>query len=285
MQGAKVTVFDIPKYEDNPAHQMVYFVKDDLLAASDNLKVIEGILARQSGAKTDSLARSGGLRGDHQALPPGGRRAGAARPLVRRSVRLCRRDAPDGSRPAEAQGPDMLKILKEQGFTAIQGIGGFVNFAAGDTKCCTARSSLPRATRTAANASRLAARMLDLPNGGTFTPPDWVPRDVASYVSVNLNTKNAFENSKTLVNEIVGDEVFEDVLESIRTDENGPKIDIRSDVIAHLGNRVTVISDLQLPITPKSERMLFAVETTNPRKAGRRDREADGNRCGRPPAR
>lgn len=81
---------------------------------------------------------------------------------------------------------------------------------------------------------------------------------------MNLNSKNAFETSKTLVNEIVGDEVFEDVLESIKTDENGPKIDVRKDLIAYLGNRVTIISDLQLPITPKSERMLVAVETTNP---------------------
>ena len=47
---------------------------------------------------------------------------------------------------------------------------------------------------------------------------------------VNLDVKNAFENSKTLVNEIVGDEVFDDVLESIRTDENGPKIDIRREI-------------------------------------------------------
>ena len=88
-----------------------------------------------------------------------------------------------------------------------------------------------------------------------------MPRDVATYAAFNVNTKNAFENSKTLVNDVVGDEVFEDVLESIRTDENGPQIDIRRDVIAYLGNRMTIISDSQLPITPKSERMLIAVDT------------------------
>jgi hypothetical protein len=70
--------------------------------------------------------------------------------------------------------------------------------------------------------------------------------------------------SKTLVNEIVGDEVFEDVIESIHTDENGPMIDVRGEFVAYLANRITIISDLQLPITPKSERMLFAVATNNP---------------------
>ncbi len=51
------------------------------------------------------------------------------------------------------------------------------------------------------------------------------------------------------------------MLDSIKTDENGPKIDIRRDLIGYLGDRITMVSDLQLPITPKSERMLFAVET------------------------
>ena len=108
----------------------------------------------------------------------------------------------------------------------------------------------------------LSARMLEVPQRRRASlPPDWVPRDLATYAAVNVDTKNAFENSKTLVNQVVGDEVFEDVLESIKTDENGPQIDIRRDLIGYLGNRVTMISDLQLPITPKSERMLFAVDT------------------------
>src|SRR5262249_50594719 len=44
---------------------------------------------------------------------------------------------------------------------------------------------------------------------------------------------------------------------------NGPKIDIRKDVIKFLGNRVVMVGDLKLPITPKSEQMIYAVTTTN----------------------
>jgi hypothetical protein len=102
--------------------------------------------------------------------------------------------------------------------------------------------------------------MLKFPNGENFQPPKWVPRDLATFATLNVDTTNAFENSKTLVNQVVGDEVFEDVLESIKTDENGPQIDIRRDLIGYLGDRVTMISDLQIPITPKSERLLFAVD-------------------------
>jgi hypothetical protein len=262
VQGATVNVFDIPQREDIPARQVVYFVKDDLLAASDNLKVIEGILARQAQVNTDSLATLPAFEAITKRCSTA---AGALAPHARwfvepfgyaDAVRLA-------SEQPRRKGTDMLKILRGEGFTAIQGIGGFINFSADPYEVL--HRTLVFAPGNTAGGERftLAARMLEFPNGENFAPPNWVPRDVASYASLNLNVKNAFESSKTLVNEIVGDEVFEDVLESIRTDENGPKIDIRRDVIALLGNRITIISDLQLPITPKSERLLVAVETTN----------------------
>ncbi len=261
LAGGEVTVFDIPKHEDHPAHQMIYFSNEELLAASDNLKVLEGIVSRQSEAKPDSLAALPAFESITKRVRTG---AGDLAPHARwfvepfgyaEAMRLA-----NAAEHPRHKGQDMLKILKEQGFTGIQGIGGFVNFSVDHYEM------LHRSFIFAPDHAQkfvLAARMLDLPNGGEFVPPPWVPRDVASYAAGNLNTKNAFESSKTLINEVVGDEVFEDVLESIRTDENGPRIDIRRDLIAHLGNRVTIISDLQLPITPKSERILLAVETTN----------------------
>jgi hypothetical protein len=266
IQGVTVTVYDIPKIGDEPARQMGHFVKDNLLAASDNLKVLEGILARQAGTKTDGLAKLPAFDAIQQRCKQA---AGETVPHARWFVDPF--GYADAARVLEEidkprkKGTDMLKILKNQGFTAIQGVGGFVNFATDNYELLHRTYVFAPGNKTGERFT-LAARMLEFPNGGVFTPPDWVPRDVASYIAGNVHTKNAFENSKTLVNEIVGDEVFEDVLESIRTDENGPMIDIRTDLIALLGNRVTIISDYQLPITPKSERMLFAVNTTDEAK-------------------
>lgn len=265
--GSKVTVYDIPKHEDNPARQVAYIVKDDLLAASDNVHVIEGLLARLAETKTDSLARSTAFDSiTKRCRQAAGDLAPHARWFIdpfgyAESARILQEvDHP------RKKGQDMLKILKNQGFTAIQGVGGFVNFSVDSYEMLHRTYIFAPGDKNNPERFELAARMLDLPNGQQFLPPDWVPRDVASYATLNVNTKAAFENSKTLVNEIVGDEVFEDVLESIHTDENGPMIDVRSDFVAHLGNRVTIVSDLQLPITPKSERMLFAIETNNPEK-------------------
>ena len=119
------------------------------------------------------------------------------------------------------------------------------------------------------NRYELAANMLDFPNGGDFKPQPWVPRDVATYASFNLKPTKAFESSKSLVNAIVGDEVFDDVIKGIEEDPNGPQINLRTDLVALLGGRATIVSDYVLPITPKSERMLFGVEDQRERLAAK----------------
>ena len=257
IQGATVVVFDIPKRDDIPARQVGYFVKDNLLAAADDLKVIEALLARQGGGKDDSLATFAPYRAIMDRCKQA---AGDLAPQARWFLEpFGYADASRLDQPKK-RGTDMLKILKTEGFTAVEGVGGYVNLATDKFELL--HRTFIHAPGNQAGGERfgLSARMLKFPNGGEFTPPNWVPRDLATYAAFNIDTKNAFENSKTLVNQVVGDEVFDDVLESIKTDENGPQIDIRKDLVGYLGDRVTMISDLQIPITPKSERLLFAIE-------------------------
>jgi hypothetical protein len=257
---ATVVVFDIPKREELPPRQVVFCVKDNLFAATDNLMVMQGIVRRLGQSGTDSLSSLGAFKGIKKRCEEA---AGDLKPHARWFIEpFGYADAVRLDRPKK-RGTDILKILKTEGFTAIEGIGGFVNFSVGGYEMLHRTFIYAPGNQSGGERFTLSARMLKLPNGDNLLPPRWVPRDLATYVAINLDTKNAFENSKTLVNQIVGDEVFEDVLESIKTDENGPKIDIRRDLIGYLGNRITFISDLQLPVTPKSERLLVAVETTD----------------------
>ena len=280
--GTKIIVYDIPKHEEQPAAQVAYFVKDDLLAAADSMKFLETLAARAGGGKADSLASLAAFDAITKRVK---KSAGELAPDVRwfvepfgyaDAMRLERTEP-------RKKGTDMLKILREQGFTAIEGVGGFVNFAAEGYEVL--HRSFVYAPGNPAGVQRftLAARMLEFPNssgGEPFLPPAWVPRDVATYGAFNVDTKNAFESSKTLVNAIVGDEVFEDVLDSIKTDENGPQIDMRREIIAHLASRVTIISDQQLPITPKSERMLFAIGVDDEVQMADVDAPLDAERSG-----
>jgi len=73
-------------------------------------------------------------------------------------------------------------------------------------------------------------------------------------------------------------EIWHDALYSLKHDEDGPQIDLRNELIAHLGQRVTMISDYELPITTTSERILLAFETKDEKavaKAVQKNMEAD----------
>ena len=43
----------------------------------------------------------------------------------------------------------------------------------------------------------------------------------------------------------------------------GPQVDVRKEFIANLGNRITVVTDYDMPISVESERSVFAIEATN----------------------
>ena len=51
--------------------------------------------------------------------------------------------------------------------------------------------------------------------------------------------------------------------EGLKDDPNGPQLDLREELIKHLGQRVSMVTDYELPITTSSERLLFAIETTD----------------------
>ena len=93
----------------------------------------------------------------------------------------------------------------------------------------------------------------------------WVPRQLASYLTLNWKLRDAWSYCETLVDEFIGDEgAFQDVKNSLKFDPHGPRIDVDNDLVAHLGKRVTLFTDNVIPITPTSERMLAAIETLKP---------------------
>jgi hypothetical protein len=164
----------------------------------------------------------------------------------------------------------MLKVLANQGFKAIQGLGGHVTLATGKHELLH-RTFIyaPPVTidgKPAPERYELAARMLQFPaktQAEGLTAQSWIPRQLATYGTFNWKMKEAFGHSETLVNEIAGEEVFREVIRAIKEDPNGPQVDVVEGLVAHLGERATIAADYRLPITPKSERLLFAAEVTD----------------------
>ena len=286
--GTSVTVYTETSVK-NKGRQAVFFIHPThlQLVASDNLAIAQAILGRFAGKAVDNLA---GVKAYQVAMQRTLKEQGDQQAHVRWFVEPfgfveASRTANPNYRPKK--GTDLLAVLRNQGFAAVQGIGGLVTLS--DGKHDVLHRTMvyaPGVEREAGDPNQdkydLAMRMLNFPNlaGLKHQPPVWIPRNLAAFISVNADLKNAFEYSKTLVNALADDEIFEDVIESLLKDPSGPQIDVRKDVVANLAQHFMVLSNYQLPITPNSERLLIAIELkdTEPvRRAVNKTMENDPN--------
>lgn len=243
-----------------------YFIKDNWLVATDWYPTAQG-LAKRIGAKdkVDSLA----------SVP-------AFEYSMKRNQEVAEKDGlkvhvrwfvepfgfMEASRAANRReakkGPDLLKILQEQGFSAMQGIGGYVFLDTPNDEVLHRTYVYAPADKKATPGHKyaLAARMLNFPNTKELlTPQPWAKADLGTYLTFNLKMKDAFNYSSTLVDRIAGEPgVFKDMWDSLRDDAHGPKIDIHKELINELKERATILSDVLQPVDERSERMLIAIE-------------------------
>ncbi len=269
--ATELSIYTLPKKaeEIRPAVACHALFGDQLLASND-AEVAAGVLRCIEGEHADTLANVPAFQASMARCE---REAGDDVPHIRWFVEpfgyaeVVRAAA--GGR--KRRGTDMLKVLGNQGFKAIQGVGGHVTLATGKHELLHRTFVYaPPVTidgRPAPERYELAARMLQFPaktQADGLTAQSWIPRQLATYGSFNWKMKEAFGYSESLVNEIAGEEVFREVIRAIKEDPNGPQVDIEQGVIAHLAERATIAADYRLPITPKSERLLFAVELTDP---------------------
>ena len=253
-----------------------YFIRDDQLIATDHEATAKEILSRFAGDHKDVLAEVPAFKSimDRCQKAPSDTAAHIRWFLEPFGYARAARAARGGRKK---RGTDMLKVLENQGFGgktkdeegkitegAIRGVGGFVSFSAGEHEILHRTFVYAPPVNKVGEKYNLAARMLDFPNGVSMTPQDWVPREVTNYLTLHWDMKKAFENSKSLVDEAAGAPVFDDVIDSLKSDPNGPRIDLRKDLIDHMGKRVSFFADYRMPITPTSERWLLAFEVTNP---------------------
>ena len=255
-----VVVFDLPKQEDNPAERTaVYFLKDNLLGVSDDVDVLEGIIRRTAGEKGDVLAEDKMFK---VVMDRCQKDAGESTPQIRWFVKpfgymeVIRANTPERDRRKSP----IINTLRSQGFDAFQSVGGFVDLSVPEYEL------MHRTAIFAPKPHEKAMKMMVFPNNTEFTPQPWVPRDVATYYTGYVDILAAFDSFGSMFDSLFGEGetgVWEDVLKGFKDDPYGPQIDLRKDVVAKLGNRVTVITDYELPITPESERVLFAMQVTD----------------------
>ena len=267
-----VAIFELPRREgERQGRQTASFLKGSLLCIGSDLRVVENILRATSVERTTSLATLPAFRQSMVRLEKA-RGEESKAPHVRWFVEPfgyaeCIRILDP---PREKPKPDVLNVLRKQGFTAVRGLSGHVTFAAERYELLhrTMIFAPPVAAGDPEGGDKYtkAARMLDFPNSESLQVETWVPRDLATYATWNWNIQKAFDASKTLVDEWFGEPdegIFDSVLADMRDAKDGPRVDIEKDLVGNLGRRVTLITDYETPIGPKSERWLAGVPTTD----------------------
>ena len=259
--GTPLTVYEIPpQSEKDVPRTAVYFEHDNMFCACDNREEAEEMLRRFDGGGT-SLAD---MKPYQVTMKQCQEESEGIEPQMRwfvdpfgyaRCVRSYRKEE-------KQRGKDYVSILDSQGFDAIQGAGGYVSFSVGGAYELLHRTSVfAPPIPGAPEKYELAMRMMEFPNSGTMQAQGWSPRKLACYRTFNIDVSKAFENFDTLFDAIAGyEDAFANMLEGLEKDPYGPQVDVREDFVAHLGQRLTLVTDYQLPITPKCERFLFAIE-------------------------
>ncbi|MBN1588023.1 MAG: hypothetical protein JW888_00745 [Pirellulales bacterium] len=262
-------VFDVPESRDYPAGQVAYFLceEDSLLGAADNMEVMKGIIRRKMGQGTpgDSL---GDVPSFKHVMGRCQKHTGETKPQIRwfidplSYIECVRTVTPESKR---RQGVTVLDVFRDQGFCAIQGIGGYIDFKVGQYEILHRTSVYapgPYVKAPEPYKDKVSMDMLTFPNSANYALPSFIPNDVATCTMFHWDILKAFDNFGPTFDELFGEGetgIWDDVLESLKEDEDGPQIDLRKELIQHLDHRVTVISDYVLPITTKSERLLFAI--------------------------
>jgi hypothetical protein len=175
---------------------------------------------------------------------------------------------------------EILKLLERQGFDAVRAAGGQVSVGGTEFDLLHKGFIWAPPTNGQAERFRLAARVIQPINIAAESIPAWVGGKIASFSQLNWNMSDAFWHIESLVDDAFGEVIFRDILEGIRDDEDGPRIDIAKDVIPNLGKRIYILTDNVMPADQRSERLLVAIETTDTaamRKAVRRTMEVESD--------
>ncbi len=273
----RITAFELPPLEPrsgdataDPARprRLAYAAAPGALVVGTSPEIVAATLPALAAGRDDSLESLEAFRvimaKTGEAVPAG---APTGRwfvdPLAYAAAQQRNRPAP--KKPTKRKPTDYVEMARRNGFDCLRGAGGVIFF--GEGKIDLRHQSLVYAPPTASGAERYqkAARILEFPNASSIAPPPWVPASAANWLGLRWDLPKVFRALEPLVDDIVGEAgVFDDVISSLKEDPDGPQIDVENDLIRHLAGSLTVAGDHVLPFGPDCERMLIALEASDP---------------------
>lgn len=267
VQGEQVTLYTMPRQKGQLiiARFAVVTVNGRLII-SDQPDTLAGLVSAAKNGQPQSLVSTAEYRKlftevqqSHQHSDP----IAADKPRVRWYARpiqmgMIARQLAEVDRGNKV---DILKLLRNQGFNAIQAAGGEVFLSTDSYEIL--HQGYVLAPPTAPEPARydLAAASLQFPNANFGELPSWVVPSAATLFRANWRMKEAFWATESLVDEAFTQKgFFRDMLRGFRNDPaGGIEIDVENDVVASLGEDFLIITENEMPedgaaATPNAER-------------------------------
>lgn len=257
-QGVEIAKYTLPKRADSLLPDDGYYaITKGQFLSSDDEGLIKDLISRIQGAATD-----GKVIAEDPVFIEGRQKAAISgeaqieyfvRPLgIARVLR-----AIAGKRSKSSA--DMLAVLQNQGFEAIKCVCGEISLG------LDALDLSHRGFILADMPLPKSAGILDFPNQASRDIPDFVGSNISAFLATNWNAKEAFWKTEGLVDELAGTPgVFHEVIEGIKVDPNGPRIDIEKEVLPHITNDIYSLTDNKPgPVDVDSRRNLIAVRLSN----------------------
>lgn len=247
LEGFDGIVFTLPKNI-----QLIYGIKGNLLIVADHQPTVEGMLKRWNPASNDNLANVQAYREIRRRSTP----LEGERPLIRWYFEpIARMEAQAIYYPQLKKGDNLVGALRQEGLGGIKGVGGTMTFSTNGTDV------LVRGAAYAPQPFLGALRMAKLPNETPIDPEPWVPAALSGGITFNIDLVNAFYTFDTLFERLAREPpgTYKEIMDSLKTDPNGPEVDIARDILGQLQNRITMINDATKPFDEKSERFLVGI--------------------------
>ena len=157
--------------------------------------------------------------------------------------------APVAGAAKEKKRAERLRLFERQGFDVIEAVGGTL-------RCVDANIDYVAVAIHGKPLVR-AAKMLPVQAGRDFAPPNWITGQIAELGLVNWDWATWLEGYAAYYDELSGEGAagaFDDMLNSLKSDADGPKVDLRHDLFDQLTGNLVQLHDFHADQTDKTKK-------------------------------
>ena len=247
-QGAQMRLLrqrpPLVQYQRHGRTTLVYFYHDEVLCLTKSVPVAETVLECLLDENRSRLAADPVFQATVTGLFQQRRQAGETihvRWFVRPMGLAQAQRALEQGKLLGGSDVDWFQALSRTGFDQIRAAAGVLTLAA------TRYDVVHRIKVYAPRPWKGAVNVLALENHPQVLapPPSWIAGKLASISRMRLNIHKAFEHFGPLFDEVVGEGAegtWEDTLDALAHSEQGPKVDIRREIVDHLGHDFVLLS-------------------------------------------